>query len=323
MKKLILAMFILKELTANTFNVSNTSELRKALAEAGKNEQNNQIILAEGRYSTTEDSKGAFKYSSNKNLVIIGVKEIILHGHNSTNIFEINSDSNVVFKKVVFIGENVDSEKPETTIEARGGGTLKLQNSRLQSCVIDSDNNVVIDNSYFNESYIVSSLKTTVKNTKFYNSPYSVIQAKKSVEVSNSIFANNYSAYGGAIHGFENTNVKVSGSTFTNNYGGAISGYTIEVSNSKFTKNSAPQGGAIWGLYLDIENSTFTSNSSACGGAISGKPHAVIQIKDSAFLNNYSTKGDVICNYKGVIVTLNSTLSNNSAEDGPNIYLEN
>lgn len=82
-------------LSAQTFNVSTTPELRTALTTAATNGQDDTIILADGTYKTTDDGQGTFKYLSNEdnNLTLKGSSSanVILSGDHVEQIFNHNS----------------------------------------------------------------------------------------------------------------------------------------------------------------------------------------------------------------------------------------
>ncbi len=120
--------------------------------------------------------------------------------------------------------------------------------------------------------------------------------------------------FGGAIHGFSSAGgIYIDGATFSNNQslytlgsdsydtrgGGAIGvGYTpyTLVQNAIFDSNSALCGGGAIivaaSKELDVFNTEFKNNSAFTGGAIK-MDGAVLNIKDSTFLQN-STTGETI-----------------------------
>ena len=65
---LIISLFVIQTgsicglVSAATFNVSTTPELRQALVDAAQNGQEDTIILADGTYATTDDGGGTFTF---------------------------------------------------------------------------------------------------------------------------------------------------------------------------------------------------------------------------------------------------------------------
>ena len=86
-------------------------------------------------------------------------------------------------------------------------------------------------------------------------------------------------------------------SNSANRLGGAIfSGYnylldysTNLINNSKFISNSAVEGGAVYGYSINITNSEFTSNTATYyGGAVNLRSDDTISIINNKFTNNYA-----------------------------------
>lgn len=128
--------------------------------------------------------------------------------------------------------------------------------------------------------------------------------------------------------------------------GGAITGYTVVVSNSQFDNNSADLGGAIQaqdtvtidgstftdnegilggavlaGELATITNSTFTSNTSAdAGGAVFS--YGLVNSTASTFVGNDSGAGGAILADEGFSI-VNSTFVENSAGLGGAVYGSN
>ena len=93
---LIISLFLLQTgsicglVSAATFNVSNTPELRQALLDAGQNGQADTIILVDGTYATTDDGGGTFTFLDNENydLTLQGssAENAILSGANTHQV---------------------------------------------------------------------------------------------------------------------------------------------------------------------------------------------------------------------------------------------
>jgi hypothetical protein len=113
----------------------------------------------------------------------------------------------------------------------------------------------------------------------------------------------------------------------TTHFGGAITDLwlgnaTLNVYNSSFTGNNAPDGGAIFNdegnVYLD--NCDFTGNNATYGGTILNVNNLVIN--NCQFANNNATdQGGAILNLNTSYVS-NSTFINNTATNGSIIYNE-
>ena len=131
-----------------------------------------------------------------------------------------------------------------------------------------------------------------VINSNFTNDGCSIDNTEGFVFISNSIFKNSKSD---SIVNLDN--MKITGSTFTNNK--AMDGYGVinnqgimTISNSKFTNNRGKFSGAIgnWDLSLTIRNSIFTNNiAKKYGGAISNGvyySHGTLKVINTKFKNN-------------------------------------
>ena len=107
-----LTLLVVLSLDAATFNVSSTSELRKALIKAARNGEDNTIILADGIYKTTDDGKGTFIYNSNNSyqLTLKGSSSnnVILSGDKQHKIFKFKSNHSGTLKleKLTFMDGN-------------------------------------------------------------------------------------------------------------------------------------------------------------------------------------------------------------------------
>lgn len=124
--------------------------------------------------------------------------------------------------------------------------------------------------------------------------------------IENSTFTGNSGTHGGAINGGNNSNITITGCTFTGNSssqtGGAVNGAgsaTLNVSGCTFTGNTAAgNGGAVSMAKGTITGSTFTGNSTtASGGAINS----------------------TASNAANLVVT-NCTVTGNTAKTGGGVY---
>ncbi len=155
----------------------------------------------------------------------------------------------------------------------------------------------------------------TLDSLRFINASYSyggAIKFKgKHLNVSNSIFSNNYSVNGGAIASTESYGiVTINNSTFnlnsaSNGLGGSVySGGEVIIINSTFTANEAKKGGAVFSTKkLSIENATFIDNTaSEEGGAVNlssntSTVYHPFSVSNSTFENNSANFGGAIYSY--------------------------
>lgn len=223
-------------LSAATFNVSTTPELRTALSTAATNGEDDTIILADGTYKTTDDGEGTFIYLSNESnsLTLQGTsaESVILSGEGKERVLKIQSTR---YNSNLYLS-NISINKGYST--ESGGAALYFQ---MRS--------VIITNSSFNDNN-----STKCGGAITYNTDGIHI-----LNISSSEFINNTSSSssgGGAICNPWDTydSLVIDKVKFINNKtngaGGAIlfsSYYTSAViSNSVFIDNNASIGGAIY-----------------------------------------------------------------------------
>ncbi|MBI5375083.1 MAG: hypothetical protein HZA77_06580 [Candidatus Schekmanbacteria bacterium] len=277
---LIILLFISSYVSAKTFNVSNTTQFRKALEDAALNGEDDTLILAAGTYRTTDDGQGTFKFVDNEiySLTIkakngLTADDVIMDGDNTNRVFwyKNSMESTLTIQSVTVKNGNSDNS-------ACGGG-------------IYVENSVIIKNLI---------LTGNVADRGYGNSYGGGIYAKGNVTVTNSTISKNDavgfhydifdSAYGGGI--YANGNVTVTNSTISENnaigddyqskgYGGGIYAKgNVTVTNSTISENNA--------YYVDDED----------------------YYGDEVY---YSTYGGGIYSKGNVIIT-NSTISGNNAD---------
>ncbi|MBR2693163.1 MAG: hypothetical protein IKE69_03020, partial [Thermoguttaceae bacterium] len=104
-------------------------------------------------------------------------------------------------------------------------------------------------------------------------------------------FMRNDAALGGAVYAVSGTTLTVSDSDFTRNrgQGGALSGDTIVSTGNIYGGNTATYagGGAIYAVTVTSTRDTFSSNTSNIGGAIYG---TTVNVTDSSFTGNKAVK---------------------------------
>ena len=296
---LVLALTATLSLTAATFNVATTPELRTALETAATNGEDDTIMLADGTYKTTDDGGGTFIYLSNEanklTLIGSGSENVILSGDNLHQILNHNSteDAPMSIEKLSFVdGNNTATTYPDNY----GGGLYTDYNIEVLHC-------------------------NFTNNSAQYGGGFSAQEAF----VNNSTFANNQatltigtSRYVGAGGGFSATVTNVANSKFLKNTagigngGGFVSSDTV-IDKSLFEMNNADSGGAIYSGDIDITDSNFSSNVAlSAGGAIQG---GNIDINNSIFLENTAKfRGGGFFAYSNLINVINSTFKNNKVD---------
>ena len=341
LKSFFLTLFTTLSLTAATFNVSTTPELRTALSAAATNGEDDTIILADGTYKTTDDGNATFIYFSNEanSLTLQGSSSdnVILSGDSQHQILNHQSTLNapMTLEKLSFIDGN-------NTL-GNGGAVYADYNIEVVDC--NFSNNTASPGSgggLHTDSNII------INNTYFYNNHGNHGGGFKSVsyaDVDNSKFINNDGGFRGG--GFKSHSyAKVKNSTFVNNDAGVLGAgfYTIsysEINNSQFIGNISGAAGA--GFYsdsfTDVVNSDFISNNSGNSGAgfyASGKANilgsnffdnnssgngagfcalGISNIENCKFIkNNASNMGGAF--YTGNLLIINSIISENTAVYG-------
>ncbi|XP_064388815.1 uncharacterized protein LOC135336877 [Halichondria panicea] len=223
------------------------------------------------------------------------------------------------------------------------GANVGPQNSH-QMLIIDSANNIYIDNCKFSDfdqaEHLVLNIFALLDQVethivKIANTQTAIIES--------TLFINNT---GRALH-VEADNVYITNSEFTRNDGGAVyiksNNILININNAEFNYNSAENGGAVEvvsgtvvitrctftnnkasqfggginvgsGSSVSISDSTLTNNAADYGGAIYARSRSVF-ISDCELTNNRARRrGGAIHVYKGKNVSIsNSTLTNNKA----------
>jgi predicted outer membrane repeat protein len=139
------------------------------------------------------------------------------------------------------------------------------------------------------------------------------------------------SALGGGICNEAVYTLTVSNSTFSGNSaaygGGGISAYTVSVSNSTFSGNHAFDGGGIYASTVSVSNSTFSGNRAGnVGGGVGGGIWCLtLTVSNSTFSGNSASGGGGVficayCSDSDPSAVSNSTFSGNSANSGGGIH---
>ncbi|MBQ2653689.1 MAG: Ig-like domain-containing protein [Methanobrevibacter sp.] len=245
-------------------------------------ESTNSISDAVNEFNSSKNSyisikNGNYKFNSevvlNKDIVIIGESKTgtVLDGQGITSIFKVSTNSKIMLINLTFKN-------------SKGNGALCL----------DSGDNIVVDNCIFDNN---------TAGAIYHKSYFGALV----LNVSNSIFKNNFNIDGGAIYLYRGS---------------------LNVVNSIFENNAAPtgetdasQGGAIYAgggaiktIYID--NCVFTNNTATHGSAVSQIADGDLYIFNSIFSENVAPGNS---RYK-----INSSVINvKSSLNGINLYLKN
>ncbi|MCB1603021.1 MAG: choice-of-anchor Q domain-containing protein [Gammaproteobacteria bacterium] len=156
-----------------------------------------------------------------------------------------------------------------------------------------------------------SGVISQINNSRFYNNQAGnnggcIRNTASITNISQSVFTNNTSFYGGCIRNdFNGTITNLYNSTFSGNIGSTSGGGISNTSDIVLMKNI-----------------TFSNNSSGilAGGAISNLTGGVIQLfANSLFVNNVSGSGGEDCENSGSIVTSNNNMSDNLSGGCPGL----
>ncbi len=121
---------------------------------------------------------------------------------------------------------------------------------------------------------------------------------------------------------FENNNINNPTENLSGYYASIVNIYengNLTIENSLFTNNTGKLGGVIYlasGAEIEIKNSTFTGNTSIAGGVIYLVNNNTLNILDSEFLGNTSNAGGVIFGVDNNLIEIKSSLFNNNIANG-------
>jgi predicted outer membrane repeat protein len=294
MRNLSFILIMAISLQAQTFNVSTTDELRKALSNAAGNGEDDTIILADGVYKTTDDGGGTFEYLDNEvyNLTLKGTsrENVKLDGDTQDRIFRHSSiaGSNLYLEKLTFENGKTSGNGQTTGI----GGAILADKAALSIVDCNFSNNQATSGGGF---YMKTSTYLDINNTVFENN--------KAIGDYNS-----NSGYGGGFYAGSIGYPTINNSSFINNSasgnsqssGGGFyhSGEPLTIKNSLFYKNASHYGGGFYGSLKDVEDCNFTENSATyldnnndyegAGGGFSGGSgdSSITSITNSIFEKN-------------------------------------
>ena len=324
---------------AQTFYVSNLSQLRSSLENAAVNGEDDTIILAAGIYKTTGDGLGTFTFVDTEphNLTIkaadgLTAKDVVLDGDNIGLVFSYNDPqpSALTFERI--------SVRNSLAVNGYGGAIAIMSGSDLSI-----DRCSLTDNTSSGQGGDVSvgggMLKMSDSEIRSYGGVYNY----GPIQIRNSSVVSRDGVHGGvavavtnshitSVNGIESTgSLEVNDSVIMSRggYGRGLSGGTVAVTNSSITGFSA--GGYGGGIYsngdITVTDSRISGNSAtavslAYGGGIYTSLGAVT-IRNSLIDGNISSvygtffggpgfsAGGAI--YGNNVVIVNSVISNNTA----------
>ncbi|MCE5285133.1 MAG: hypothetical protein LLG02_04685 [Pelosinus sp.] len=245
-------------------------------------------------------------------------------------------DNTIVLASQIYIDKDL-------TINGLGADNLKISGNKASRVFeIASGSTVTIRNVAIIDGYTANFYEG---GAAIYNNGITIIESSKFV-------ANSVTFNGGAI--FNYGTITAMSSVFENNsaasIGGAIFNHgTATILNSVFSGNAATESGAVFnlsGCMVVVENSTFFGNTVSSyyggvmrnggtaifrnstlsanhaardGGAVFNDNGGILSIIRCTLSHNSANSGydgGAIYNYNGTINIENSTLSNNSADNG-------
>ena len=268
------------------------------------NGNDNAVVNLEKDYKYSQGDDD-FKHGIiiNRSLTIDG-KGHTLDGSKAARIFNVSTQSKVIFQNISFINGNASGEY---SVDERGGSIYALYkgNCSALNCIFTGNyaahDGGAICNASAYDCIFSDNIADEWGGAICYGDAY------------NSSFSENYASYGGAIY-----EGRAYGCSFTENHvphlGGAI--YQGDAYNSSFSENSANLGGAIYestayncsftgnhadsiggAIYQgDAYNCSFSENSAGSGGAIYGNMRFYNNAYNCTFSQNYATDiGGAIC----------------------------
>ena len=204
-------------------------------------------------------------------------------------------------------------------IEALNMESIKVQYSNNRVSRTHNAPIIIINGA---QAYVTRSDYSNNNNYFYYNGCGGIFKVRNSsIEISSSIFHNNYAYYYGGV-------------LYVNGYQRGTYQNRITITNSTFTNNRASDnGGAIYiqhsqGIYyysvvLSISNSSFNNNRAGYyGGAVYYYGDEELNITNSMFTNSYDDNGNggAIYSRSSVKVTHCNIRGNTARQEGGAIY---
>jgi hypothetical protein len=277
-------------------------------------------------------------------------------GYGDVLLMTVNPSATAIIKKIIFEFGNYSTYQSAGGIN--NFGNLTIQDSGFENnhgsiggAVFNGINaTAMIENSFFNQNVAetanggegggggIGNLgDLTISSSQFFENfavegGGAIANAQNgSTTITNSVFTLNSAGLegGGAIYNIDNV-IIISDSTFDSNTstsdGGAIYNAidgTTTLSNVAFTGNVAAHGGGIANLsVLTLTNGTLSNNSADWGGGIANL--GTLTITNSNLSSNSTFilgAGGGIMNFDtGILTVEDSSISNNSADNGGGIF---
>ena len=200
---------------------------------------------------------------------------------------------------------------------------LSIKNSKFEGnnatfggAIFVESSELVVDNCTFENNKGVGVGSSGTSNTQ--GGAIVVFPEGASATITDSTFTDNSANLGGAVSlpGIDSNSI-IDNCTFTDNTaaanGGAVYYWSntadLEITDSTFTGNSAPDGGAVYFCgYSDltVTGSEFTDNTADYGGAIENEGFGALTVDDSKFTENAATVSG------GAIISSGNTSVSNS-----------
>lgn len=339
--------------TDTTINIANGKYNLETI-----NLNNNISIIGQNRAETilyTNSKNGLFNINTNSNLKLIN---LTICDYESTISPTITNNGQLTIENLFLqnASRNIKSANGGFIYSTNNLTVIKciFDNAFASygACIYTNNGHTIIINSSFTNNEILNvggALYSKKSKTEIYDSIFmynkavsgaAIYNAFGNLTVNHSYFYENDAQhfFGGAIY---NTGLTiVNNSEFIENHatidGGAITNTNYFYSiNCTYISNWATNGGAIENIpnneeigNLILINNTFSENSAENQGgviinyndhvtsAISG----TIIIIDTKFIENRAYQGGVIYN-ECILNIINSTLTNNSADEGKTIYM--
>lgn len=322
------------------------------------NLNNNISIIGQNRDETilyTNSKNGLFNINANSNLKLIN---LTIRDYESTISSAITNNGHLTVENMFFQNASHENAKGGFIYSTNNltviNCTFDSATAAYGAHIYTNTGQTIIINSNFTNSetsLVGGSIYSLKSETEIYNSIFmynkgtsgaAVYNAFGNLTVNNSYFSENYAKelYGGAI--YTSGRAIVNNSEFIENQamkdGGAITNTNYFYSiNCNYISNWANNnGGAIENIPLNdneignitILNNTFSGNgvSNYGGVIINYNDHATLPISgtitiiDTKFIENMAYQGGVIYN-ELILNIINSTLTDNTAEEGNIIYM--
>jgi len=264
-----------------------------------------------------------------------GNGETTLDGMNSaehnTRIFNSNTSQSSDLGGVLTISDLMIMNAGVPIVDDKNGGTINADGLNLDNVTIMNSLHAFSGGALYAEGNVTIADSTFLNNTSRYDG--GVLYAwneDRTVTVINSLFeANHADDNGGAIMAAGDliiTGTDIVGNSSDKRPGGVLAGKNLQVTNSRFEGNisALEDAGALSdvgvGATVSIQGSSFINNSSyTYGGAIVMHNIADLEIENTLFKNNQSTRGfggAINLSFVDNVTITSSTFTGNEALGG-------